>query len=553
MRGKLLFVIKVNLWLTNLPLSRWEVKVDFEQRHTKWKIVTIKYLKQKMLPFSSPSAPASTRISTPASTNNGGGGFIFTQPLLPASTSIVSSHGTSSSSTILSSSTTISHIQTPQTHPISPQTEIDAIVPEEEVVEIPQWRLWTVEQVVSLVAPKRNKTADKPVWTKSCFSTFFGIICNRIMNQTLTSKLFSFDGLAVNIPRTAWSTKVGENSAQRDHMIAEFTADAQKYTRFMDIVEEEFNRARINPTGERSSLQDEALPSGEASLNVMARIVHLAKDPLTAGILEEIFSVTPAVREAERRHLDSHLDRSKQKWNTLAIYVNDGQIFNPLNPFLDIPKLSGISPNLAPQVSFTGEMLKETFNKLRTKFTIYYDNFHKSGNYAEDEDHAMGDEEFITNFCIDNNIIFFYMYLLFDRTKPRFFTREAADGTRLEEGIAATTGNNNSKKRRQIENYDENDEALQLSRKRNVVITFSEEDRERENRLAQSALERDNAVRDRMNSESTWNKITRLKEKLKDRNVPVARRNKLENMLDQLENSYFGLSDDENDSSSLLD
>jgi len=94
-----------------------------------------------------------------------------------------------------------------------------------------------------------------------------------------------------------------------------------------------------------------------------------------------------------RSALDNPSTRLSALWDSLATDFFNNPIFAPENIYTD-SRIEYIDPSKPPTRPWTGYQLRKNFSALRTEMTKHTMNFKKSGNIAEGEHHAEGDDEF---------------------------------------------------------------------------------------------------------------------------------------------------------------
>jgi len=98
-----------------------------------------------------------------------------------------------------------------------------------------------------------------------------------------------------------------------------------------------------------------------------------------------------------------------------------------------------IDPSRPPEVPISGTNLRKQFSWLRTKMTKLFEDFKRSGQIMEGEDHADGDDEFLsaaledTTFRWERNVLL-YVYVIYDRAPPSWCMRAAPEETQLDIG-----------------------------------------------------------------------------------------------------------------------
>lgn len=324
-------------------------------------------------------------------------------------------------------------------------TNSEGEVTEEEWWNIPappsslmEWmKLLPINQFLDLVGPTTDKASKKPLWFKDQFVQTVGVISNRAFKTFMDKKYFS----EASVPekyRSSWCSKILDLRSQKNFWVDKFNEDLTLKDNFVNTFISEFQE-KLKPEPVPEGM-DPALPSGDISLNIVARIVHTFKEAETHSLWADLFRVVPNEKATERLNLDCKDQRFLQLLMRLLNFVNSPNetgVFYPQNMFTDNERLALIRPDMIPQVPVTLDKFnKLTVNKIRGKFTIFVNNFKRSGDLEEDADHATGDEQFFIKFCsTDPNPIYLYMYLLFDRSIPTLLSREAAPGNQLEIGV----------------------------------------------------------------------------------------------------------------------
>lgn len=139
------------------------------------------------------------------------------------------------------------------------------------------------------------------------------------------------------------------------------------------------------------------LEPGEVSANLRARVVHLAKDPETIGILEIIFSGVTKI--ARRTVTDDKTTRNASIWNMLCGKYFNNIDWRPEND-VDDSRVSSLNPTLPPSEPYAPEKLRTLFCTMRTQYSLYYDRYHRSGQIVEGD--GDGDDDFFENFVRGN-------------------------------------------------------------------------------------------------------------------------------------------------------
>ena len=145
---------------------------------------------------------------------------------------------------------------------------------------------------------------------------------------------------------------------------------------------------------EADDIEDEQLLySSEISANLKARAQHMALEPDCIPILESIYGGPP--KGARRATLDDKTSRVPEAWKLLCDKWFNNLDWKPQNPQFD-NRLNGINPVDPPVEPFSPEKLRALFSSMRTQFSVFTNNYHKSG-FIEEGD-GEGDDDFFDNF-----------------------------------------------------------------------------------------------------------------------------------------------------------
>ena len=120
----------------------------------------------------------------------------------------------------------------------------------------------------------------------------------------------------------------------------------------------------------------------------------------------------------------------------------------------DDSRIRTIEPGLVPNDSIEPEQLRSLFSSLRTQYTIFYNNYHRSGNLTEGD--GEGDDDFFVNF-VKGDMVYYYMHKVFDGKAPTYCTRDLDSDVSMEVGYGgsgrsgSSVSENSSKKRSYID------------------------------------------------------------------------------------------------------
>ena len=204
---------------------------------------------------------------------------------------------------------------------------------------------------------------------------------------------------------------------------------------FVNLSEEglSFLRDEMTKFFESTEVPNESsLDVGDVSKNTRARVWHLADDPRAAGYLEVIFGGVG--KAARRAQLDDKSTRTINNWKILCDEFLNSPAWCPDNPFEDCPRLVDIDPFHPPPTPFEAEELRSLFSKMRSQYSIFNNNFHRSGELVEGE--GDGDDEFFEKFA-GKDVVYLYAHKLFAGRPPKFCTRDVTQPCDI--GISSPT------------------------------------------------------------------------------------------------------------------
>lgn len=216
----------------------------------------------------------------------------------------------------------------------------------------------------------------------------------------------------------------------------------------------------FNPNA--SANANELLTEDEKDIpkNLRARAWHLADDPQSVGFLEVIFGGVPKI---ERRAVtDDKNIRMENNWKILCDSFFNCAHWKPENPFHD-SRVEDIDPSKPPCEDYQPEMLRKLFSSMRSKYSVFNDNYHRSGHLMEGD--GDGDDDFFENFA-RGDTVYLYAHLLFKGQPPRFCTRDTINPCDV--GITPRDRSNSASS--------ENSSSSQKKRRRREEIDFTRED-----------------------------------------------------------------------------
>ena len=184
----------------------------------------------------------------------------------------------------------------------------------------------------------------------------------------------------------------------------------------------------------------------DASDSFAARVAHLVVESGPREILERIYSV-----QGGRASIDDKRLRVGQLWEDLA-----SQFFNNPDWQLELfdSQMTGpcgaefINPItvLQPHAQHSAKEIRQTFNNLKTIYTVVHVKFTASGNNEgggdEFDDSIDSDDIFYENFAKswypNNARVLLYAHLLWKRSPPAFCMRTKTPGKQSQVGVKGT-------------------------------------------------------------------------------------------------------------------
>ena len=91
--------------------------------------------------------------------------------------------------------------------------------------------------------------------------------------------------------------------------------------------------------------------------------------------------------------LDNPELRNEALWERIATEYFNSASYAPSNDFDYVLRIDDIDPSEPPGTAWSGKDFRSIFSALRTKMSVLVNNFKRSGQICEGEDHADGDDE----------------------------------------------------------------------------------------------------------------------------------------------------------------
>lgn len=258
----------------------------------------------------------------------------------------------------------------------------------------------------------------------------------------------------------------------------------------------------------------EEATEGKVALDVSdsfaARVAHLVVESGSKEILEQIYAV-----QGGRASIDDKKQRVGQLWEDIA--ANN---FN--NPQWELEKFDSlrngpcgvefINPKsvLTPNVQHSAAEIRQTFNSLKSMYSVVYTKFHSSGNNEgggdEFEDSIDSDDEFYEKFAKTwypkNARVLLYAHLLWSRAPPAFCLRTKNVNKQSQIGVPGTDiipPPVNSQSRKEVSLADFGDKianALKALHTKNPTEIQEEQQKlQKQSEVAEAQIGRDDAMK----------------------------------------------------------